>query len=85
MGDRRGPDSRGQEPEQKGIKKYREQGQERFLTSEELARLGDTLREGETLNCPIPLTKPSRQPSTLRRQIIGASNLTDMLRLPFGS
>ena len=33
----------------KGIKKYREQGRERFLTTEELARLGDRLREGETV------------------------------------
>jgi integrase len=33
----------------KGLKKYREQGRERFLTSEELARLGDKLREGETV------------------------------------
>ena len=38
----------GQNPA-KGIKKYREEGRERFLTSEELARLGDTLRDGETM------------------------------------
>ena len=36
----------------KNIKKYREQGRERFLTSEELARLGDALREGETVGLP---------------------------------
>ena len=28
--------------------------------------------------CPIPLTKPSRRPSTLRRSTIVASNLTDL-------
>jgi integrase len=30
------------------VERYREQGHERFLTNEELARLGDALREGET-------------------------------------
>jgi integrase len=45
----------------KGIKKYREQGRERFLTSEELARLGDTLRKGETTGLPYSVdeTKPT--------------------------
>jgi hypothetical protein len=32
----------------KEIERYREHRRERFLTSEELTRLGDTLREGET-------------------------------------
>jgi integrase len=36
----------------KGLKKYREQGRQRFLTRDELARLGDKLREGETLGLP---------------------------------
>jgi integrase len=50
----------GQNPA-KGIKKYREQGRERFLTSEELARLGDTLREGEAEGLPYSVdeTKPT--------------------------
>ena len=45
----------------KGLKKYREQGRERFLTSDELARLGDALREGETLGLPYSVdeTKPT--------------------------
>jgi integrase len=34
------------------IKRYREQGRERFLTNEELARLGDVLREGESIGLP---------------------------------
>jgi integrase len=44
----------------KGVKKYREQGRERFLTTEELARLGDTLREGETVGLvyQVDETKP---------------------------
>ena len=36
----------------KNIKKYREQGRECLLTSEELARLGDVLQEGETVGLP---------------------------------
>ena len=50
----------GQNPA-KGIRKYREQGRERFLTSEELARLGDVLREGETVGLPYSIdeTKPT--------------------------
>src|ERR1700730_8883347 len=34
------------------VERYREQGHERFLTNEELARLGDVLREGETIGLP---------------------------------
>jgi integrase len=33
----------------KGVERFPERGRERFLTSEELARLGDALREGETI------------------------------------
>ncbi|WP_292530599.1 site-specific integrase [Methylocystis sp.] len=36
----------------KGLKKYREQGKERFLTSEELARLGTVLTLAETRGLP---------------------------------
>jgi integrase len=48
--------SRGLVPEgvnpTKGLQKYREQGRERFLTSEELGRLGAALAEGETIGLP---------------------------------
>jgi len=33
----------------RAIERYPEQGRERYLTSEELARLGDALREGEAI------------------------------------
>jgi integrase len=33
----------------KGIERYPERGRERYLTSQELTRLGDALREGETI------------------------------------
>ena len=36
----------------KGLHKFREQGRERFLTTDELARLGAALAEGETIGLP---------------------------------
>ena len=44
----------------KGIERYPEQGRERFLTTDELARLGDALREGEADGLPYAVdeTKP---------------------------
>jgi integrase len=33
----------------RGVKRFKEQGKERYLTSGELARLGETLREAETI------------------------------------
>jgi integrase len=36
----------------KGVERYREHRRERFLTGDELARLGDALREGETVGLP---------------------------------
>jgi integrase len=36
----------------RGITRYREQGREKFLSGEELARLGETLREAETVGVP---------------------------------
>jgi integrase len=45
----------------RGLKKYREHGRERFLKPDELARLGDKLREGETIGLPYSVdeTKPT--------------------------
>jgi integrase len=46
----------GQVPEDcnpaRGITRFREKGRERFLSSEEVARLGDTLRQAETIGLP---------------------------------
>lgn len=36
----------------KGVTRFREQGRERFLSIEELGRLGDALREAETVGLP---------------------------------
>ena len=45
----------------RGLKKYREQGRERFLTTEELTRLGAAIAEGETVGLPYEVdeTKPN--------------------------
>jgi integrase len=45
----------------RGIDRYPERGRERFLTGEELARLGDAIREAETVGLPwsIDEAKPT--------------------------
>jgi integrase len=52
------------------IKRYRESARERFLTSDELARLGDVLHEGETIGLPYTLdgavSKHARKPENRR-------------------
>jgi integrase len=40
-----------------GIERYREQKRERFLTVDELARLGDALREAETIGLPYKVNE----------------------------
>jgi integrase len=50
----------GQNPT-KGVRAFREQRRERFLSSAELAKLGETIREGETDGIPYDVdeTKPA--------------------------
>ena len=59
----------------KGIEKYPEQGRERFLSMEELERLGNTIRkaESEGLDWGIDETKPTSKhlPKGNRRTVIG--------------
>jgi integrase len=43
----------------KGIERYRERGRERFLTSEELGRLGAALVKGETVGLPYSVNEAS--------------------------
>lgn len=45
----------------RGIDKYPEKGRERFLTGDELGRLGDAIREAETVGLPwvVDETKPT--------------------------
>jgi hypothetical protein len=65
------------------ITRYREQGRERFLTTDELARLGDALQEGETIGLPYSVdeTKPKakqrgegREPAGQARSVRGRSD-----------
>jgi integrase len=56
----------------RGIEKYREQGRERYLTSEELQRLGAAIVEGETVGIPWDLDpsgpKSKHVPKAWKRQ-----------------
>ena len=60
------------------ITRYQEENLERFLTSDELARLGDALREAETVGLPwnVDETKP------ISKHITGRSRKTVYGRLP---
>jgi integrase len=57
----------------KAIERYAENGRERYLTSEELGRLGDALRESETVGLAYSIdeTKPSAKhaPKADRRRV----------------
>ena len=56
----------------RGIDKYPEKGRERFLTADELSRLGDAIREAETVGLPwtVDDTKPTAKhaPSDPKRR-----------------
>ncbi len=58
----------------KGIERYPEQGRERYLTSAELARLGDALRQGETVGLPYAIDesgpKAKHAPKEANRRVI---------------
>lgn len=53
-----------------GIKMFDEQPRERYLTEEELQRLGDTLREAETTGLPMLSTRPSSRSTPGRRKTV---------------
>ena len=60
----------------RGIEKYRENGRERFLSAEELRRLGEAIREAETKGLPysIDTSKPTAKHAPKeknRRTMIG--------------
>ena len=58
----------------RGIDKYPEKGRERFLTADELGRLGDAIREAETVGLPwvIDHTKPTAKhgPKEAKRRTV---------------
>jgi integrase len=60
----------------RGIDKYSEKGRERFLSGQELARLGSAIREAETIGIPwrVETTKPTAKHAPKernRRTLIG--------------
>ena len=55
----------------RGIEQYPEKGRERFLTADELARLGDAVREAETVGLPYDIDEENQPPSTRPRKRIG--------------
>ena len=54
----------------KAIERYPEAGRERILTSEELARLGDALRQGETIGLPYSIDETKPNANTPRKPTI---------------
>ena len=67
------------------IERYREAQRERFLNTSELARLGETLRQGETIGLPwtIDETKPNSKhaPKESNRRRILDPHVTAAIRL----
>ena len=78
---------RGQVPEDcnpaRGITRYREKGRERFLSDEEIARLGDTLRQAETVGLPWIVDASIPRPNMCQKLIGGRRCHPSPLR-PFG-
>jgi integrase len=56
------------------VKRFQERAKERYLTTEELARLGEALREAETIGVPWTVDEQSRQLSTYQRPIAARSS-----------
>jgi hypothetical protein len=60
----------------RGIEYFPEEGRERYLTSQELARIGEAIREAETIGLPYAVdeTKPKAKHAPKedhRRTVIG--------------
>ena len=68
----------------RGIEKYREEGRERFLTGEELAKLGDAIREAESVGVPWdpdPEKKVKHAPKPENRRATIAPHAAAAIRL----
>jgi len=67
-----------------GIERFREQGRERYLTAEEFQRLGDALREAETVGIPWvpdPNKKTKHAPRPENRRTILDQHAVGAIRL----
>ena len=69
----------------RGIEKYPEKGRERFLNSEELTRLGDAIREGETVGLPYKVdetkTTAKHAPKERNRRTVIGPHAAAAIRL----
>ncbi|MDX8495861.1 site-specific integrase [Mesorhizobium sp. VK22B] len=69
----------------KGVRKFKEDGRERFLTSEELQRLGDAMREAETIGLPYDVDedRPNAKHARKRenRRIVYGPHAVGAIRL----
>lgn len=69
----------------RGVDRYPEKGRERFLTTEELARLGDAIREAETVGLPysIDVSKPTAKhaPKETKRRTVADPFAAAAIRL----
>jgi integrase len=69
----------------KGVTKFREDGRERYLTADELGRLGDALREAETIGLPweVDETRPTAKhaPKPENRRVRLPPEATAAIRL----
>jgi integrase len=69
----------------RAVKRFKEQGKERYLTTEELARLGEALREVETIGLPwsVDETRPTAKhaPKPHNRREIISPFATGAIRL----
>ncbi|MTW16615.1 tyrosine-type recombinase/integrase [Rhodoplanes serenus] len=67
------------------IEKYREEGRERFLSTEEIERLGEALREAETIGLPFDVdpSKPGAKhaPRAENRRTVYSPHVTGAIRL----
>ncbi len=72
----------------RGIEKYREQGRERYLSTKELTRLGEAIREGETIGLAYVVDETSSKAKHApkkknRRTVIGPHAAAAMRLLIF--
>ncbi|PBB94950.1 MULTISPECIES: site-specific integrase [unclassified Mesorhizobium] len=69
----------------KGVRKFKEDGRERFLTNEELQRLGDAMREAETIGLPYDVDedRPNAKHARKRanRRIVYGPHAVGAIRL----
>lgn len=67
----------------RNLDKYPERGRERFLTTAELTRLGDALREAETIGipCDVDDTKPTAKHAPKNRRTVIGQHAAAAIRL----